>query len=358
MVSWFVVLDQVKMGDGYMTGCVVIDLQGLKLSQLEKKLVCHPMVGGVLLFSRNYSDLVQLKDLIAQIREYAGYKLPIMVDHEGGKIWRFKEGFTHVPAASFFGELFQQDKEKARVEVKKAATIIAKELLDCGVDLTLAPVLDLDHSISPVIGDRAFHSDYNVVVDLAKGFIEGLNSQGMASVGKHFPGHGYCTTDSHKLISVDERSLLDIKKHDLQPFTKLADKLEAIMPAHVIYPKIDKVAAGFSKIWLQEILRQEIGFKGAIISDCLSMKGIWFDESLSEEQQKIPSIMIEKLTQKAKQALLAGCDLVILAQQKPESLNQILDNLNWQMGKEQEDRILSLCNKKLCSQKERGSVEL
>lgn len=310
-----------------MFGSLIVDIEGYALTDKEKDLLSHKHVGGVLLFSRNYRSVVQLKNLIAEIRSIADKQLLIMVDHEGGRIWRFKEGFTQVPAAENFGVLYEHDEAVAKQQVRNAAKIIAHELLNCGIDLTLAPVLDLATCNTVVIGDRAFHANPNIVIELGREFINGLADIGMAAVGKHFPGHGGCNVDTHTSIAYDERSYDEISKADLLPFMALAKDLAGIMPAHVIYPDIDDVSAGFSKMWLQEILRKELHYTGAIISDCISMKGAEFQGDFLARIQS---------------ALYAGCDMVILSQQKREFLSKILEELNWNYTEQQNARIAKL----------------
>lgn len=310
-----------------MFGSLMIDLEGHTLTPIEKDLLQHQHVGGVLLFTRNYRSKSQLKDLIIEIRESAKKPLIVATDHEGGRIWRFEEGFTHTPAAEQFGLLYEHDSAVAKQHAKNAGITIAHELLNCGVDLTLAPVLDLNSINTVVIGDRAFHSNPNIVAELGEAFILGLASVGMGAVGKHFPGHGGCNIDTHAAIAYDERPYEEILKADLVPFQKLVPFLKGIMPAHVIYPDVDDVSAGFSKIWLQEILRQELNFTGAIISDCVSMKGAEFQGDFLARIQS---------------ALYAGCDMVILSQQKREFLLAILEDLNWQYTKKQLERLEKL----------------
>ena len=310
-----------------MFGSLIIDLEGYALTVAEKDLLKHKHIGGVLLFSRNYRSISQLKNLVAEIRSISGKDLLIMVDHEGGRIWRFNEDFTHVPAAEHFGVLYEHDVAVAKQQVKNAAKIIAYELLKCGVDITLAPVLDLATYNKVVIGDRSFHSNPNIVVELAREFIAGLADVGMSAVGKHFPGHGGCNIDTHTSIAYDERSYDEIAKADLIPFKELSQVLQGVMPAHVIYPDVDDVSAGFSKVWLQEILHKELNYTGAIISDCISMKGAEFQGDFLARIQS---------------ALYAGCDMVILSQQKRDFLGSILEELDWQYTEQQNVRITKL----------------
>lgn len=310
-----------------MSGFLIIDLEGYSLTAAEKALLPHEHIGGILLFKRNYRSILQLKELIAEIRDTANKQILIMVDHEGGRIWRFYEQFTHIPAAKYFGALYEQDASFAKQQVRIAAMTIAYELLNCGIDLTLAPVLDLATINKVVIGDRAFHAEPNIVIELAKEFIAGLAELGMAAVGKHFPGHGGCNIDTHSSLAYDERAYEEIANTDLLPFKTLAAELPAIMPAHIIYPELDDVSAGFSKIWLQDILRKELNYSGAIISDCMAMKGAEFQGDFLARIQA---------------ALYAGCDMVILTQQKRELLAKLLSELTWQYTTMQLSRITKL----------------
>ena len=311
-----------------MFGALMIDLDGCSLTVEEKELLQHPQVGGILLFTRNYQSVSQLKDLIAEIRAAAGGQLVIAVDHEGGRIWRFDTGFIHTPALEKFGILYEHDADVARQQVKNAGKTIAYELLRCGIDLSLAPVLDLQGTNTVVIGDRSLHSKAEIVTDLGAAFIAGFAEMGMAAVGKHFPGHGGCNIDTHTAVAYDERSYAEIAKADLVPFQRLAPVLQGVMPAHVIYPDVDDVSAGFSKVWLQQILRKELGFQGALLSDCVSMKGAEIQGDFLARVQA---------------ALYAGCDMVILSQQTRASLLTLMNDLTWQPNKKQSERVAKLC---------------
>jgi len=310
-----------------MYGPLIIDLEGTRVAATEHVILRHQNTGAVLLFTRNYQNRQQLSELVREIRDIAGKPLLIMVDHEGGRIWRFDAGFRRTPAAASFGSLYSSDAVSALQQAYAAGKTIAEDLLTCGVDLTLAPVLDLAWGNSTVIGDRAFHADPQVVTNVARAFIDGLASMGMAAVGKHFPGHGYCTVDTHDAIGKDERTFAEIKAKDLLPFTQLHTVLQGIMPAHVIYPQVENVPTGFSKCWLQTVLREQIGFAGAIISDCLSMKGLGEDGTFLTKAHKV---------------LNAGCDLVILTQQTRQAVREVLDNLEWNLDTTQQARIKAL----------------
>jgi beta-N-acetylhexosaminidase len=311
-------------------GPMMIDLEGTTLAASERELLQHPRVGGVILFTRNYQGIDSLKQLIKEIREAAKKPILISVDHEGGRVWRFKEGFTKLPAAKLYGEMYEQDPAAGLTLARNAGWTMAAELLDCGIDLSLTPVLDLDKGESEIIGDRAFHRDPHIVAKLAKAFIEGMNQVGMSATGKHFPGHGGCALDSHIAQPVDARSLEVLLADDIIPFQILHSSLGAIMPAHITYPAVDSVPAGFSNRWLQEILRNKIGFQGAIISDCLSMKG---------------AAIGGDFVVRARMAIDAGCDMVILAQQDRSVVAWVLDNLGRDANAASEKRLSAMAGK-------------
>ncbi len=311
-------------------GPMMIDLAGTALSAVERDLLQHPRVGGVIFFARNYTDIPALKKLIQDIRSIATKPLLLAVDHEGGRVWRFKEGFTLLPAAKKYGIGYKQDPTIALKNAHDAGWIMATELLDCGIDFSLAPVLDVDTGLSAVIGDRAFHSDPLVTTALAKSFILGMNTVGMQATGKHFPGHGGCVLDSHIAKPIDERTLEELFAADLMPFQNLYAQLGAIMPALVTYPAIDSVPACFSKRWLYDILRVQLKFSGAIMSDCLSMKG---------------ASVAGDFIQRAQMALDAGCDMVILCQQTREQVAWVLDNLDRNANIESSERLALMAGK-------------
>jgi len=311
-------------------GPVMIDLEGIELTEKERVLLKHPAVGGVILFSRNYNTLESIKAFVADIRREAKKPMLIAVDHEGGRVWRFKADFTRLPPAAHYGTLYcEASPEEALLLAYKNGAIMASELLACGIDFSLAPVLDLNRGISDVIGDRGFHADPHIVVALAKAFIEGMNSVGMQATGKHFPGHGGCSMDSHWAQAVDIRSW-EALQEDILPFAKLASMLGGIMPAHVVYPSMDPLPAGYSKYWLQTILRNELQFKGAIISDCLSMKS---------------ADMGSDYVTRARMALDAGCNMVILCGQERDALQRVLDALDRAPSSENNEVLRSLAGK-------------
>ena len=253
-------------------GPIMLDLAGTALDAEDRELLRHPSVGGVILFSRNYASPAQLADLTAAIHALREPRLLIGVDQEGGRVQRFRQGLTRLPPAGRFGRLHVQDPARARPACEAVAWLMATELRAVGVDFSFAPVLDLDRGISQVIGDRGFASETQTVCELASAWTDGARRAGMAAVGKHFPGHGGVAADSHTDLPLDPRAFADFLMEDLVPFQRLIDHgLEAIMPAHVIYPQIDARPAGFSPVWLRDILRGQLGFQGVIFSDDLIM---------------------------------------------------------------------------------------
>ena len=310
---------------------LILDIAGTELSATDRRRLAHPLTGGLILFARNWRDRAQLTALCADIKSVRP-DLLICVDHEGGRVQRFRtDGFTHLPPMRVLGEHWMRVDERqpgaGALEATRAATacgfVLASELRACGVDFSFTPVLDLDHGSSGVIGDRAFHRDPRVVSVLAKSLIHGLLQAGMASCGKHFPGHGFVRADSHTEIPVDRRSLKAILQDDAMPYAWLGGSVASVMPAHVIYPKVDALPAGFSARWLQEILRHQLGFTGAIFSDDLSMEGARRLEG-----------RVVSYTDAAVAALRAGCDLVLLCNQSTpasegggQAVDELLDGL-------------------------------
>ncbi len=291
---------------------LIIDVAGLTLSAVDKKRLKHPLTGGVILFARNWENRAQLSELCRQIKAVRR-DLLILVDHEGGRVQRFKtDGFTHLPPMRALGQMWMRpdaDLPGANaLAACNAATacgyVLGAELRACGVDMSFAPVLDLDFGSSGVIGDRAFHRDPRLVSLLAKSLVQGLLQSGMSNCGKHFPGHGFVKADSHVDIPVDKRSLKAILADDAAPYQWLNTVLTSVMPAHVIYPKVDARPAGFSEKWLLYILRGQLGFGGAIFSDDLSMAGARLIDGREVSY-----------TEAAVTALNAGCDMVLLCNQ-------------------------------------------
>jgi len=289
-------------------GPLMIDVAGLELTDAERVRLTHPLVGGVILFKHNYRDRAQLAALCAAIHGLRSPALPIAIDHEGGRVQRCREGFTHVPPMRRLGELWDSDPAAARRAAGDLGYLLAAELRECGVDYSFTPVLDLDWGPSGVIGDRAFHKNPEAVAELAGALIDGLSAAGMGCCGKHFPGHGWVAADSHLAIPVDERSLAEMEP-DLTPYRRL--RLDGVMPAHVIYPQVDPRPAGFSPVWLQK-LREEFGFDGVIFSDDLSMEGAAFAGDM---------------VQRAQAAWAAGCDMLLICN-SPDAVADVL--ARWQ----------------------------
>ena len=255
-------------------GPVMLDVAGLELSGEERERIAHPLVGGVILFTRNYTEPAQLDALTAAIRRLRDPAPLVAVDHEGGRVQRFRDGFSAIPPMRTLGELWDRDVAAAASEARGIGATIAGELGAHGVDFSFTPVVDIDQGRSTVIGNRAFHRNPNAVAHLASALCAGLRSRGMAAVAKHFPGHGFVAADSHTELPVDARPLGALESEDLVPFRSLIRLgVEGVMPAHVAYPDVDDRPAGFSRVWLQEILRQRLGFHGLVFSDDLSMAG-------------------------------------------------------------------------------------
>ncbi len=297
-------------------GAVMLDVAGTQLTAEDEARLRHPLVGGVILFKRNYESPSQLTKLTTAIHALRTPPLLIAVDHEGGRVQRFREGFTKIPAMRELGKIWDAHPQKARHLAQQAGYVLAAELRACGVDFSFTPVLDVDYGSSSVIGDRAFHSEPQAIAELAHSLLLGLKQGGMPTVGKHFPGHGFVVADSHLDIPVDEREFVDIELCDLIPFRQMVDfGLTAVMPAHVIYPKVDNRPAGFSPIWLKKILREQLGFEGVIFSDDLSMEG---------------ATVAGNIVQRAEAALNAGCDMVLVCN-KPELADELLSGLHWDM---------------------------
>ena len=328
---------------------VVLDIAGKTLNDDDRRRLENPLTGGLILFSRNWVDRRQLTELTSEIKTIRPDML-ICVDHEGGRVQRFRtDGFTHLPPMRVLGEAWMNDGKRGigagALTATDAATatgfVLGAELRACGVDLAFTPVLDLDHGDSSVIGDRAFHRDPRVVALLAKSLMHGLLLAGMHNCGKHFPGHGFVGADSHVAVPIDRRSLKAILADDAAPYEWLGTSLASVMPAHVIYPKVDALPAGFSERWLKDILRLQLGFTGAIFSDDLSMEGA----------RQIGGAVVS-FSDAAAVALNAGCDLVLLCNQSlngGRAVDELLDGLadaerqgHWHSDPDSEARRLGL----------------
>ncbi|MBN2647321.1 MAG: beta-N-acetylhexosaminidase [Thiotrichales bacterium] len=301
-------------------GSIMLDVQGLSLSAIEREQLFDPKVAGVILFSRNFESAEQLQALTEEIHALRHPRLLIGVDHEGGRVQRFRHGFSRLPPMRLLGMLQKVDPQGARDTAQKIGWLMASELLSVGVDFSFAPVLDLDYGGSKVIGDRSFGANAEQVSDLALALMKGMHQAGMAAVGKHFPGHGFIEADTHTEIAMDPRPLAQVWQHDIQPFLRLIEQgLDAVMPAHVIYPQVDALPAGFSPFWLTRVLRQQCHFEGVIVSDDLSMQA---------------AAVFGEAPQRVARALQAGCDLVLVCND-PAAAQQVLAELPF------EDNLLS-----------------
>lgn len=300
-------------------GPVMIDLEGHELTSLDKEKINHPNTGALILFARNYDNPRQVQALVKAIRAARQGDILIAVDQEGGRVQRFQKGFTRLPPAAAYA----QNPELAEA----AGWLMAAEVLAVGVDFSFAPVLDVDCGVSEIIGNRSFSTDSEQAAELAEAFRRGMRAAGMAATGKHFPGHGAVALDSHLTLPVDPRPLDEIRARDLLPFARLIDQgLEAIMPAHVVYPQVDELPAGFSKIWLHQILRGELKFDGAIFSDDLSMEG---------------AAGVGGFLERAQLAQQAGCDMLLVCN-NPEAAEQVLDKLPIQQSSDRERRLQTM----------------
>jgi beta-N-acetylhexosaminidase len=291
-------------------GPLVADVAGLALDAAERERLAHPLVGGVILFARNYASREQVAALVAEIHALRDPPLVVSVDHEGGRVQRFRDGFTAIPPMRTLGERWERDVAGATAEATRLGFTLASELRAIGVDHSYAPVLDIDHGASAVIGDRALSSRANAVASLARALVDGLHAGGTASVGKHFPGHGFAGADSHLELPRDPRPLEQLVAADLVPFAALARQgLDAVMPAHIVYEAVDAGIAGFSPYWLRDMLRGRLGFRGLVFSDDLSMAGA----------QAAGDVVA-----RAEAATRAGCDVVLVCND-PASVDTLLD---------------------------------
>jgi len=292
-------------------GPVMVDVSGTTLTTEDRKVLGHPLVGAVILFARNYAGVEQLEELVRDIRAVRSPPLLVAVDQEGGRVQRFRDGFTELPPQRLIGRLYDSDPEAARRLAAQCGWLLAAELRAVGVDLSFAPCVDLDYGVSEVIGDRAFHRDAEVVARLAVSAMQGMREAGMAATAKHFPGHGAVVADSHRALPVDRRSIEELGD-DLLPYHRMiANGLSSIMVAHVSFPEIDEAPASLSRRWLQRELRGSLGFTGAVFSDDLSMAGAAIAGTVPE---------------RAREALAAGCDVLAICNDRSGVL-ETLDEL-------------------------------
>ena len=307
-------------------GPIMTDIQGLALTDEDRELLAHPAIGGVILFSRNFTDCQQLNELVGSIAKLRRTPLLIAVDQEGGRVQRFTDGFTKLPSLRWLGQQFNHDPAAARHLAHKAAWIMAVELLQVGIDFSFAPVLDIDRGLSEVIGDRAFHSNPEVVSSLALSYVQGMRAAGMASVAKHFPGHGGVGADSHVTLPEDHRSYADLIE-DLKPFRSLIDDgLQGIMSAHVRYTDVDQQIASMSKYWLKTELRQNLGYRGSIFSDDLSMGG---------------ASVVGELPERAVTAIQAGSDMALICNDR-DAVVAMLDSNEGDLQPTSQTRLLAM----------------
>lgn len=278
------------------SGALMLDLEGSHLRREEMHLLAQAEVGGVIFFARNYEDPQQLMRLVHEIRRRRP-DLLLAVDQEGGRVQRLREGFQILPEMAVFGALYERSPEEALLAAHRVGWLMASEVLALGIDISFAPVLDLNPGVSEIIGHRAVHADPTIAIAVLQAYIAGMQAAGMAATGKHFPGHGSVAADSHLDLPIDHRSWAEIEQYDLQPFKALASVLRGVMPAHVLYAQVDERPAGFSSFWLQDVLRTRLGYQGAILSDDLSMRGAVHYGSVQERTDL---------------AIAAGCDMVLV----------------------------------------------
>lgn len=313
-------------------GSVMVDVQGLELTEQDKDILQHPLVGGLILFARNYESTQQVSALTRHIRDICDDNFLIAVDQEGGRVQRFREEFSALPPLKVLGDLYAQDPELAGLFAFQHGWLMATEVQSVGVDFSFAPVLDIDCGISDVIGDRSFGNTPEVVTELGNHYIKGMRAAGMSSTGKHFPGHGAIKEDSHIACPIDNRPLDELLSNDIKPFADtMRYGLDAVMPSHVIYPAIDERPAGFSSVWIQEILRERLGFEGVVFSDDLGMEGASFAGAYAD---------------RAAAALQAGCDMVLACNNR-SGVENILDNLALSENTLSQNRLKQMRSKNL-----------
>lgn len=292
-------------------GPIILDLAGRELSAEEREIIKHPQLGGIIFFQRNFESIAQLETLISQIHLHSNHPLLLTVDQEGGRVQRFQNGFTSLPALGLIGARYDQNPVEAMQLAETHGWLLASELLAIGIDLSFAPVLDLNNNLNQVIGLRALHSNPNIVTQLGRAIISGMQRAGMCSVGKHFPGHGSVSADTHTHFTVDDRNFQTIETHDLLPFAQLSPFLDGMMASHIVYNQVDPLPCGFSSYWLQSILRNQLKFNGAIFTDDLSMKAVQHIGTISE---------------RIRLALQAGCNGLLICNCRKDAI-LALENL-------------------------------
>ena len=293
-------------------GPLMIDLEGTAVSAEERELLRHPLVGGVILFTRNYTDPSQLAALVAAIHAERTPPLIVAVDQEGGRVQRFREGFSRLPPARRIGHEFDLDPKAGVALARTLGWLMAAELRGQGVDISFAPCVDLDYGVNEAIGERSFHASADVVAQLAGAWMHGMREAGMAATAKHFPGHGAVVADSHLVLPVDRRALVDLTR-DLTPYRRLiANGLPAVMVAHILFPAVDPHPSSLSRLWIRDVLRGELGFQGVVFADDLSMKG---------------AAAYGDILTRCRQALAAGCDMLPVCNHRP-SVIELLDKLD------------------------------
>ncbi len=310
-------------------GPVMLDVAGLQLSEDDQQRLLHPLVGGVILFARNFVDRDQVTGLIGAIKRLREPALLVAVDQEGGRVQRFKNGFSELPPAASFGEAWDRNKHTAPIHAYESARLMASELLAVGIDFSFAPVFDVNSQANEVIGNRSFHANPAVATELLGAYIDGMHSVGMICVAKHFPGHGGVSGDSHACLPVDARARTELDQHDLWPYRELVEELDAVMTAHVLFESCDANIPTFSKYWIQAVLRDQLGFTGVVFSDDLTMQGA------------IDSLQDYSVVRQAEQALAAGCDMLLVCN-RPDIADELLHGLDYTLTEKLSGRLQRL----------------
>jgi beta-N-acetylhexosaminidase len=311
-------------------GPLMVDIAGTELTALDREVLAHPLIGSVILFTRNYIDRAQLQSLIAQIHAVRSPALLIAVDHEGGRVQRFRNGFSALPPLRRIGQAYDGDHQAGLEMARALGWLMAAELLACGLDFSFAPCVDLDYGLSEIIGDRSFHARASVVSTLAVAYMHGMRDAGMAATAKHYPGHGAVVADSHLALPVDRRELVDMDE-DLQPYRRLiANGLPAVMVAHVLVPAVDALPASFSQRWITRELRQGLGFAGLVFADDLTMAG---------------AASVGDLPERAGRALAAGCDVLPVCNDRP-GLERLLEQFKPRIDPASQMRLIRMRGRK------------